>query len=55
MSDPVWPLHGIRVRGTGLDLRVMVEADLLTVRAPLPDDLDGVGAALPLFGMEAGR
>ena len=40
MSDPVWPLHGIRVRLAGLDLRVMVEADLPTVWALLPDDLE---------------
>src|SRR5689334_20077291 len=40
VSDARWPLHGIRVRTGGLDLRVMTEADLPTIWALLPDDLE---------------
>ncbi|WP_020142822.1 GNAT family N-acetyltransferase [Terracoccus sp. 273MFTsu3.1] len=35
-----WPLHGIRLRTADLDLTVMTEADLPTVWALLPDDLE---------------
>lgn len=39
MDGAVWPLHGIRLHTAGLDLRVMTEADLPTLLALLPDDL----------------
>jgi len=35
-----WPLHGIRLQTADLDLRVMTEADLPTLWALLPDDLE---------------
>jgi RimJ/RimL family protein N-acetyltransferase len=35
-----WPLHGIRLRTADLDLTVMTEADLPTVWALLPGDLE---------------
>jgi len=35
-----WPLHGIRLHTSDLDLRVMTEADLPTLWALLPDDLE---------------
>ena len=35
-----WPLHGIRLHTADLDLRVMTEADLPTLWALLPDDLE---------------
>ena len=35
-----WPLHGIRLHTADLDLAVMTEADLPTLWALLPDDLE---------------
>ncbi|WP_235508598.1 GNAT family N-acetyltransferase [Terrabacter sp. Root85] len=35
-----WPLHGIRLHTADLDLTVMTEADLPTLWALLPDDLE---------------
>ena len=35
-----WPLHGIRLHTADLDLTVMTEADLPTLCALLPDDLE---------------
>lgn len=36
----VWPLHGIRLRTTDLDLRVMTEGDLSVLARVLPADLE---------------
>jgi RimJ/RimL family protein N-acetyltransferase len=40
MSHPTWPLFDLRLTGAGVALRPMVESDLGTVAAILPDDLE---------------
>ena len=41
MTQATWPLFDLRLTGAGVALRPMVESDLGTVAAILPDDLEG--------------
>ena len=54
MSDPVWPLHGIRLCTGELELRVMTETDLPVVWRLLPDDLELNPHATTYAGLDRG-
>ncbi|GAA5024616.1 hypothetical protein GCM10023258_16800 [Terrabacter aeriphilus] len=49
-----WPLHGIRLTTTDLDLRVMTEADLPTLWPLVPDDLEMNPSATRYAGLDEG-
>ncbi|MBB2985308.1 GNAT family N-acetyltransferase [Terracoccus luteus] len=47
-----WPLHGIRLVGDGVRLRVLTEADLDEVVGALPDDVELNPSATPYAGLD---
>ena len=52
MTHPTWPLFDLRLSNADVALRPMVEADLATVAAILPDDLELNPAATAYPGLD---
>ena len=53
----VWPVHGLALRTTDMELRVMTEADLGPICRALPDDveLDPAATRYPGLDERSGR